>query len=282
MKILTRISVCYFLSLGLYSVALAEKFPRDFQNVYEEPNNGNLNVYDSCEGTWRDTGLSEGTVLEREDDFTPRKPYFGGNEYKIGEGKVQIREVDLYQLEDYMDWDNSDLPLSFKGLWWMDGNPVPEVVVAFGAADFDEDTNSINFDYNAPGAYTLYPSLRSQALWESTYRTGSKGLVQFDSSMDLENPMMGDTGQLSLRSKILGIPLDIKGMSVTYVKEGLWQRVTTVATLSHCYNLRRIVDENGQKLPAYNHFIEKTQKEALDAGIKKIDRLIQAIKVPKD
>ena len=71
-----------------------------------------------------------------------------------------------------------------------------------------------------------------------------------------------------------------ENMPTHYVAEGHWRRETLVGksqkeasgttgdtkSTAHCYNLRRIVDEHGKKLPLYPYFVQEILKKNTQAG----------------
>lgn len=88
--------------------------------------------------------------------------------------------------------------------------------------------------------------------------------------MDMERPNPGESFFVNVDVRIAG-KLESETMPTTFIQDGLWRRETG----EHCYNLRRIVDEEGHRLPVYDYFVQKVLEKNRDGGSKNPDKVLQ-------
>jgi len=228
-------------------------------NISEKPVSSNLVVFDSCREKWLETDIP----LREEPSYSESEygtPIPWGRSYKIGSNRIKLHEIDIYNLEEHLTVGGFEVPASFRGIWWMDGNPLPEVILSLHSANVDSLNRTIEFDYNEKFRYSFLPTRTSLVQWELTHLFASKAKIVFEDGVDLDAPQNGDTGKLDFITNVFSNGLPFGEMKITYAMDGVWRRETRLGQ-ENCYNLRRIVDEYGKKLPAYDYFLKITQAE---------------------
>ena len=88
--------------------------------------------------------------------------------------------------------------------------------------------------------------------------------------IDLTRPKPGEFFYVDVDVRVVGY-IKSSNLPTTFIEDGLWRRETG----EHCYNLRRIVDENGKKLPVYDYFVNQVIDKNKAAGSKNPDKLLQ-------
>lgn len=209
-----------------------------------------LVLYDACKDTWVDTGLpfrAEPTFQGRNASRSLHKPEV---QYRVGDKLVRLYDVDIYNLEKHVQPGKENVPKSFRGLWWMDGNPAPEIVLSFARAVYDKTKGTMTSLYNDQDSYIMQPSTSGIALWNK-FRDAQVSLqVRIPAKVNMEDPQFGD--QLFVDTGISKVVVQTSLLPTTYVSDQHWKRETG----NHCYNFRKIVDENGKKLPVYDRFVK--------------------------
>jgi hypothetical protein len=111
-------------------------------------------------------------------------------------------------------------------------------------------------------------------------------------SLDFQNPKKGDMFYVDVDARFVGSIVS-ENMPTLYVGDGHWMRKTAIGkkvekagehTIEqpnfHCYNLRRIVDENGRRLPIYPYFVQEVLKKNQAAGSKVPEVVMQIRPTP--
>lgn len=235
--------------------------PAEKQEASYVSSSKTLTVYDACKDTWINTGLpfrEEPTFSNHKALSTLRKP---GIQYKVGNKKVRLHDVDIYNLEKHVLLGKENVPKSFRGLWWMDGNPAAEVVVSFARSVYDKSKGTMTSIYNDQDSYLMQPSIAGMAVWTAFLAAKVKLQVRIPANVNMDNLKVGDrlfvdTGLLS------NVIVKTSSLPTTYVSDQHWKRETG----KHCYNLRQIVDENGRKLPVYDRFVKNVMQQTKDGN----------------
>ena len=224
-----------------------------------------LLVYDSCTGYWVNTGLpyrEHPTFPETDFDPSSMKTV-AKRAYHLPNGNVlDIGYVPIHHLEKFIPFTNTKIPKVLRGIWWMDGNPVPEVVVTTHSGSYTHETKTFSMYYSDDGAYSWLPnSGGSWGMWTHYTLGHTMSIVFGDSDPDHMKP--GDGVSAVLATKLFSYEALVKAPT-TFIENGLWKRETGKSWAErdqyHCYNMRRIVDEHGRKLPVYDYFVAMTHK----------------------
>jgi hypothetical protein len=229
-------------------------------------------IFDACSNTWLNPKI---TISQEEIEQKPRiieKSLWIDRTYQVNDQKMRLYNVDIYHLNEYIKGGKSPLPKSLRGVWWMDGNPLPEAVLSFGDAEVSQ--RHIKNPYNGPNSYLFSATAKGRLNWDVTnfFKTGM--VIRPSANINLEEPKPGDTFYVDVDARFVGSIVS-ENMPTRFVDEGHWRRETIVGSSkpgsedkreTHCYNFRRIVDENGKKLPIYPYFVQEILKKNSTAG----------------
>lgn len=218
-----------------------------------------LTVYDACKDVWIDTGLPFRTEPKFPNDkptINLRKPALF---YKVGDKRVRLHEVDIYNLDKHVLLGKANVPKSFRGLWWMDGNPAPEIVLSFAHVVYDKPKGTMTAFYNEQDSYLMQPSPAGIALWDAFLAAKVQLNVRVPKTIDMDKLKFGDQifVDIGLFRKVV---VKTGLMPTTYINDQHWKRETG----EHCYNFRQIVDENGRKTPVYDRFVKNVIQQTKD------------------
>lgn len=221
------------------------------------------------------TPKDTGRPFVQNPQYPDKKPYVAKSQqydvsYKIKGVWARLHMVDIYNLDRHVKATGPSVPASLRGLWWMDGNPVPEVILSFADSQIDQKTGYIRNPYNGVNSYLFSASATGRGVWDITKIFATSMLIRPTPEINLENPKPGDFFYVDVDARVVGY-IKSSNLPTTFIEDGLWRRETG----DHCYNLRRIVDEKGQKLPVYDYFIGEVLKKNQQAGSKNPDKLLQ-------
>ena len=248
-------------SLSSYALAISPQPPK--------PESDNLQIFDACLNQWVDSQLPYQESPFYADHQVSDFAYRFNQAFKIGDEKFKLYDVDMYNLERHVKVGGENVPKSLRGLWWMDGNPVPEVVMTLANAVYDKEERTIRSRYNGQDSYLFSPSLPGLATWDIFYILKGYLQMRIPETVDMENLSYGDRIFVDLGVRF-GL-YKTENLPTTYINDSHWKRETG----GHCYNLRQIVDENGNKLPVYDYFIKKTKEQTNELGGYNTNVLIQ-------
>jgi len=156
-----------------------------------------------------------------------------------------------------MDPKLQDLGIDFTGLWWMKGNPVPEVLASFAGAA----VNSSSF----PAMLRVPNSLKNQ--WSWTDNTAGELLMAFYSQGPPEAPMeivMEDGENGGIRTALTDFPgIYVDKWGFHKINDDEWDRPTSFQNRSLTgrifgdsnYTLTRVLREDGTKTQHWDTFL---------------------------
>ena len=116
---------------------------------------------------------------------------------------------------------DTGLPEPLQGLWWMDGNPAPEVVVSLGGSIWDADSRTIAVSPTDEGVWAYNDDLLGNLLYGLIQVPSQSGNVfQFNEDLTYADIL------LTVRVLGLTIPLPrwFLSLSMFSVEDGLWER----------------------------------------------------------
>ena len=184
-----------------------------------------------------------------------------------GVGGYQFQVVPHDQLDDVMTIgsDATGTPENLQGLWWMDGNPLADEVVSFAGAQYEaieEDDEVVGYSaeiavydeavwtwHNSFGGHLLYRLVNQQKL---VYH----GIFNADFTHGEVTPIIRPFSVLPE----VEIPQSmLVNFSMTQVTEDEWSRDSVLFGQSSSYRFRRIVDGEGNRLPAWDDFVQSIE-----------------------
>ncbi len=133
--------------------------------VPPQPESDDLTLYNSCTGEWFSTGLPYREQPSFDVEPSVKKAARFDRTYKVNGENYRMYEIDLFNIEKHMKVGGDNLPKSLRGIWWMDGNPVPEVVLSFADATWDAEAGKLYNRFNGMNSYLFTPSFLGRGWW---------------------------------------------------------------------------------------------------------------------
>ena len=175
--------------------------------------------------------------------------------------------VAVQKFENIATWMTSnqptDLPNVLKGVFFMDGNPLPDDCITLYNLDWDEEQNRLIVPVSAPVQWTFHRNLLGRLLLLGAQLSGFRYVIQFEDTTL-------NTAQVTPIT--FGIPVPRWIVDATMCQhEGhnngdLWDRKNVwfggIPRVGE-YVLRRVVDANGQYTPAFQDMLKKVDPECL-------------------
>lgn len=176
--------------------------------------------------------------------------------------------IEKKQLENIATWmipiKETNLPNVLKGVFFMDGNPLPDDCITMYNLEWDIHKRTLVLPVSAPLQWTFHNTIFGWLLLRSVQLTRFSYKIEFaDESLQY--------GQII--TLILGLPVPKWIVDTTMQREensqDTWQRKNRwfggISRLGE-YTLRRVVDENGNYTPAFQEMLTKVQNECLVIG----------------
>ncbi|MDF5710173.1 MAG: hypothetical protein PUP90_21520 [Nostoc sp. S4] len=173
--------------------------------------------------------------------------------------------IEKKQLDNIATWmipiKETNLPNVLKGVFFMDGNPLPEDCLTMYNLEWDIHKRTLVLPVSAPLQWTFHSTIYGWLLLRSVQLTRLSYKIEFiDESLQ--------HGQIL--AFILGVQVPKWVVDATIHQEensqDIWQRKNLwfggILRLGE-YTLRKIVDENGNYTPAFEPMLAKVQSECL-------------------
>lgn len=171
------------------------------------------------------------------------------------------------KFEDIASWMTStrptNLPGVLKGVFFMDGNPLPDDCITMYNLDWDETMKSLTLPVTTPMQWTFHHTFLGWLLLRAAQISGFRYKVQFEDH---------DLKKAQITPITFGIPVPRWIINATMCQDenakngDLWQRKNIwfggFPRVGE-YVLRRVVDENGQHTPAFQKMLGKVTTECL-------------------
>ena len=182
----------------------------------------------------------------------------------LARSPYSLESVPHEDIDSYMTIgsDETNTPKNLQGLWWMDGNPLPDEVVSFASAQIEaieEDGEIVGWEAYIPvydeGIWTWHDSLAGRAL----YRAVEKNNLVYRGIFNADWTFGQVTPNVRLFSVLpnLNIPQSrLLDFSMTQVTENEWRRDSVLFGGESSYRFRQIVDGEGNRLPAYDEYVQ--------------------------
>lgn len=157
----------------------------------------------------------------------------------------------------------TSLPSVLKGIFFMDGNPLPDDCLTLQNLEWNEKTLSLTVFVGAPLQWTFHRSILGRALLFGARLMRFRYIIRFEDS-SLFNAQIIPI--------FLGISIPLWLVNATmYQPEStengdIWQRKNVwlggIPRIGE-YVMRRIVDEHGQYTPAFQDMLDKVNVDCL-------------------
>ncbi len=176
-------------------------------------------------------------------------------------------KIEKKQLDNIATWMKSvketNLPSILKGVFFMDGNPLPDDCITMYNLEWDAENNSLLLPVFGELQWTFHNSILGWLLLILAW------LSRFSYKIEFEDETLKKS---QITPFALGIPLPKWIINATMFQEensdngDIWQRKNIwfgVIPGIGDYTLRRIVDENGNYTPAFNDMLTKVDNDCL-------------------
>ena len=177
-------------------------------------------------------------------------------------------EIVPQQLDDIATWLNptpsATLPSILKGIFFMDGNILPDDCLTMQNLEWDEETLSLTIFVGAPSQWTFHRTLFGKLLLY-----GAR-LVRFRYKIQFEDSILQKAQVIPIFFGMIYIPLWL--VNATMIRDegdrtgDTWQRKNIwLGGIPYIgeYILRRIVDEQGRYTSAFRGMLKKVDSDCL-------------------
>lgn len=153
-----------------------------------------------------------------------------------------------------------DFPEKLQGLWWMDGNPLPDNVVSFAAASFDPNTRILTLPVYAPGTVSFDDSREGRLALAAVQTLKYHYEIEFNDDLTFGRL----TTVLGVGALAVHAPVVLTDYVMEELQDGLWIRKSKLLTkpvASH--NFTRIVRGDGTKEAVFERYLKEAAQEQI-------------------
>lgn len=171
------------------------------------------------------------------------------------------------QMADIATWMNTEstdnFPEVLKGIFFMDGNPLPDDCLILQNLQWDEKTFCLTLPVAGPQQWTFHRSVLGWLLLVGAWLTRFRYTIQFEDSGLIE---------AQITPYFFGIPIPKWLVNPTMCQDesapngDIWQRKNIwLGGIPYIgeYVMRRVVDEKGKETPALQAMLNKVGAECL-------------------
>lgn len=146
---------------------------------------------------------------------------------------------------------SSGFPGLLQGLWWMDGNPLPDELLSLGGSTWNPETRTTRIQVYGERVWSWHGNLLGRGLYALTYLSRLDYELRFDDDLS--------TGTITPIIRVFGsevrIPERVAKLTLRLVRDGHWLRESCFFGLFyHVYDLRRIVRGDRSRLDAFTAY----------------------------
>lgn len=148
---------------------------------------------------------------------------------------------------------SSGIPDALQGLWWMDGNPLPDEVISLGASTWNPDEQTTRIVVYGERIWSWHANIPGRML----YRMARRSRLVYELQLD-QDPTHGTiTPIIDILGARVRVPRWLVALTMERVRDGLWLRKSRFfGLIPHVYHLRRIVSGDGSRLDTYAAYVE--------------------------
>ncbi len=138
--------------------------------------------------------------------------------------------------------DADGLPERLQGIFWMDGNPLPDELISFANSNWNEEEKTLAIKVYSNDVWSWHNNPAGRSLYELALF----GELTYEFKFNDDLTLMNITPVLTVGGHRLSPPEFLLKFGSRYVDDKLWLRDSAffgqpVGT----YNLRRVIDQNG-------------------------------------
>lgn len=154
----------------------------------------------------------------------------------------------------------SGIPEVLQGLWWMDGNPLPDEVISLGRSIWNQDTRSTGIEVYGERIWSWHASIWGRSAYALAYRSRLVYELAFDEKLCV--------GTITPVMRVLGrrvrVPESLVRLTMHLEYDGVWRRESRLFGLfHHAYRLRRIVRGDGAREEAFADYVRSAPARSL-------------------
>ncbi|WP_437321563.1 hypothetical protein [Sorangium sp. So ce385] len=143
---------------------------------------------------------------------------------------------------------SSGIPEALQGLFWMDGNPLPDEVVSLGGSVWDAETSTTRIHVYGERVWSWHADLRGRGL----YALVRAARLVYELRLDAERTFGEIVPFVSLAGRRVRVPEQLARLTMRRVSDGHWLRESWFfGVFHHVYDLRRIVCGDGSRTDAF-------------------------------
>jgi hypothetical protein len=148
---------------------------------------------------------------------------------------------------------SNGVPAALNGLWWMDGNPLPDKVVSFANAKWNEDERLATIEVYSDRVWSWHGDAKGLAL----YTFVRKFELVYELSFDETRKFAVIVPVIRIGAVRVRVPESIVKFTAREIQDGLWLRESYwKGELVHTYSFRRIVDGNGNREATFDDYVK--------------------------
>jgi hypothetical protein len=147
---------------------------------------------------------------------------------------------------------STGIPPALQGLWWMDGNPLADKLVSFGASPWNANTHQTSIVVYGEGIWSWHGDLEGRALYASVRAADLVYELSYDENLTFATI----TPTVKVGPVRVRVPASIVRFTATRISDDLWLRHSYLhERLVHTYAFRRVVRGDGTREPAYDEYV---------------------------
>jgi hypothetical protein len=146
----------------------------------------------------------------------------------------------------------SGFPGVLQGLWWMDGNPLPDELMSLGGSTWNAETRTTRIRVYGERVWSWHGNLLGRGLYALAR------LSRLDYELRLDDDLSSGviTPIVSVLGKQVRVPGRVARLTLRFVRDGHWIRESCFFGLFyHVYDLRRVVRGDRARLPAFAEYL---------------------------
>ncbi|MEC4885456.1 MAG: hypothetical protein SAL70_29685 [Scytonema sp. PMC 1070.18] len=178
-----------------------------------------------------------------------------------------IGAIETRQLDDIATWmlpiQETGLPSILKGVFFMDGNPLPDTCITMYNLNWDAEKFTLFLPVYAPLQWTFHNSIQGWLLLRSAQIARFTYKIQFDDATLQRAQIIPLVLGLSIPKWIVSLTMiqtDDSSNGDTWLRRNVW--LGGIPYIGE-YILRRVVNADGSHTPAFKEMLNKAPKECL-------------------
>ena len=159
--------------------------------------------------------------------------------------------------------DNSNgIPERIQGLFWMDGNPLGDILLSFAGATWDQETRVAVLPVAGPRVFSFFPTDKGRQAFKDALDSQLTYELHFNEDYSFAQILPISTFMLRANNRT---PKELLSFTMTWISEGHYSRDNTFGSVFWFpgYQLRRIVRPDGTREAAYADYLKFAQPESL-------------------